>query len=131
MRHVQSQRAGHLAHGLDLRVAADAAHGNSHVDRGTDAGVEQVGFQINLAVGNRNHVGRDVGGNVARLRFDDRQRSQRTRAQFVVELGGAFQQARVEIEHVARKRFAAGRTPQQQRNFAVSLRVLRKIIVET
>src|SRR5580704_10476675 len=34
-------------------------------------------------------------------------------------------------EYVARKRLASGRTPQQQRNLAISLRVLRKVVVKT
>ena len=42
LRQVQPQRARHLPHGLDLRVAADAAHRESHVDRRADAAVEQI-----------------------------------------------------------------------------------------
>ena len=72
LRHVQTQRTSDLAHGLDLRVAADAADGNTDVDSGTNAGVEKVGFQINLAVGDGDHVGGNVGGNVSSLRFDYR-----------------------------------------------------------
>ena len=130
LRKVEPQRPGHLPHGFDLRVAADAAHRKTHVDRGPDAAVEQVGFEINLPVGNGNHVGRNVGRDVARLRLDDGQRGERARAQLVVQLRGALQQTRVEIEHVARKRFAPGRTAQQQRDFAVGLRVFRKVVVE-
>ena len=131
LRQVQAQSAGHLPHRLDLRIASDAAHGNSGVDRGADAAIEKVGFEEYLAVGDRNHVRRNVRGNVAGLRFDYRQRRQRTRAQRVVQFRGALQQARMQEENVAGKRFAAGRTPQQQRNLAVRLRVLRKVIVKT
>ena len=92
--------------------------------------VEQVGFEEDLAVGNRNHVGRNVRRNVARLRFDERQSGERTGAMFVVQLGGALQQAAVEIEHVAREGFAARRTAQQQRNFAIGRGVLGKIVVD-
>src|SRR5580658_831878 len=130
LRHVQAQRASHLSHGFNLRVAADAADGNADVDGGTNAGVEKVGFQINLAVGDGNHVGRDVSGDVTSLRFNYRQGSQRTRAELVIQLGGAFQQARVEIEHVARERFAAWRAAKQQGNFAIGLRVFGKIVVK-
>ncbi len=73
LRHIETQRTGHLPHGLDLRVAADAADGNTDVDRGAYARVEEVRFEINLAVGDRNHIRRNVGGDVAGLRFDDRQ----------------------------------------------------------
>ena len=51
--------AGNLTHGLDLRVAANAADGNADVDGGANAGVEKVGLEINLSVGNRNHVRRE------------------------------------------------------------------------
>ncbi len=47
-----------------------------------------------------------------------------------VQLRGALQQARVQVEDVARVRLAARRTPQQQRNLAVRLRVLRQIVVD-
>ena len=42
LRHVQTQRASNLPHGLDLRIAADAAHGNTNVDGGTNSGIEQI-----------------------------------------------------------------------------------------
>jgi hypothetical protein len=56
-------------------------------------GEEQVGFEEDLAVGDRDHVGRDVGRHVACLRFDDRQRGQRARAIGVIHLRRALQQA--------------------------------------
>ena len=42
-----------------------------------DAGEEQVGLQVNLAVGDRNHVGRNVRRHFAFQGFDHRQRRQR------------------------------------------------------
>src|SRR6202012_2649012 len=60
LRHVQSQRAGNLAHRFDLRVAADAADRNADVDGGTNTSVEQIGFEIDLAVGDRDDVRRNV-----------------------------------------------------------------------
>ena len=89
------------------------------VDRGADARVEQVRLQVDLAVGDRDDVGRDVGRHVAELRLDDRQRGERAAAQLVVQLRRALEQPRVEIEHVARIRLAARRPPQQQRELAV------------
>jgi hypothetical protein len=61
---------------------------------------------------------------------DNRQRGERSGAEFVVQFRGALQQAGVEIEHVTRKRFAARWAPQQKGNLAISLRVLGKIVVE-
>ncbi len=72
----QLQRAGDLLHGLDLGVAADTGDRDTGVDGRADAGVEQLGLQEDLAVGDGDDVGRDVGGNVARLRLDDGQSGQ-------------------------------------------------------
>ncbi len=119
LRQIQPQRSGHLPHGLDLRAAADAAYRKADVDGRPNIGVEQIRQQEDLAVGDRNHVGRNVGRNVAGLRFDDRQRRQRPAALFVVQFGGALQQPAMKVKHVAGIRFASGRTAQQQRNFAI------------
>ena len=45
----------------------DPGHGESDVDGGADALVEQLGLQEDLAVGDGDDVGRDVGGHVAGL----------------------------------------------------------------
>ena len=42
----------------------------------------------------------------------------------------AFQQTAVQVEHVARVRFAARRAAQQQRHLAVGLGVLGKVIID-
>ena len=119
LREVEPQRAGDLPHRLDLRRAADARHRVADVDGGTHALVEQIALQEDLAVGDRDDVGRDVRREVAGLRFDDRQRGERAAAELVVQLRGALQQARVQVEDVARVRLAARRTAEQQRNFAI------------
>ena len=109
---------------------ADARDREADVDRRPDALEEELRRQVDLAVGDRDHVGRNVRGEVAGLRLDDRQRRHRTAAEFVGELRGAFQQARVQVEDVARIGFAARRTAQQQRHLAVRLRVLGEIVVD-
>src|SRR3546814_1638351 len=62
----------------------------------------QPGLQEDLAVGDRDHVGRDVGRDVAGLGLDDGERGQRARAVGVIHLGRALEQARMQVEHVAR-----------------------------
>ena len=47
----------------------------------------------------------------------------------VRQAGGALEQAAVEIEHVARIRFAAGRALENQRNLAVGDGVLGEVVV--
>ena len=130
LREVEPQRAGHLPHRLDLRRAADARHRVADVDGRTHALVEEIRLQEDLAVGDRDDVGRDVRRQVARLRLDDRQRRQRPAAQLVVQLRRALEQTRVQVEDVARIRLAARRPAQQQRDLAVRLRVLRQVVVD-
>jgi len=45
-----------------------------------DALVEEIGFEEDLTVGDRNDVGRDVGRDVAGERLDDGQRGERALA---------------------------------------------------
>ena len=94
--------AGDLLHRLGLGRGTDARHRDADVQRGPLAGVEQVGLEEDLAVGDRDDVGRDVGGHVAGLRLDDRQRGQRAAAVLVVQARGALEQPAVEVEDVTR-----------------------------
>ena len=108
LREVEAQRAGHLAHRLDLRRAADARDRVADVDRRTDALVEQVALEEDLPVGDRDDVGRDVGREVARLRLDDRQRRQRSAA---VLLPSASRRARAGASAGRRRRPDTPRGP--------------------
>ena len=130
LRELEAQPAGHLLHRLGLRRAAHARHRDAHVDGGAHAGAEQVGLQEDLAVRDRDDVRGDVGGHVAGLRLDDRQRGERAAAQLVVQLHRALQQARVQVEDVARVGLAARRAAQQQRHLAVGVGVLGQVVVD-
>src|SRR5579862_1433271 len=127
---VEAQLAGHLLHGGGLGVAADARDADAGVDGGPDAGVEELGLEVDLAVRDRDDVRRDVGRHVRELGFDDGERRQRAAAQGVGALGGALQEARVDVEDVARVGFAAGRAAEQQRHLAVRPRVLGQVVVD-
>ena len=122
--------AGDLLGRLGLRRRADARHREADVHRGPDALVEQVRLEEDLAVGDRDDVGRNIGRDVVGLRLDDRQRGQRARAVVLVELGGALEQAGMQIEHVARIGLAARRAAQQQRHLAVGDRLLGEVVVD-
>ena len=76
LRQVGANTAGQVLDQLGLGRAADARNRDTGIDGGADTGVEQAGFQENLAVGDRNHVGRHEGRYVTGLRFNDGQRSQ-------------------------------------------------------
>ena len=58
------------------------------------------------------------------------QRGQRAAAQGVGELGGPLEQARVQVEDVARVRLAARWAPQEQRDGAVGLGLLGEVVVD-
>ncbi len=141
LRKVEADAAAELLDDLGLRGAADARHRDAGVDGGADAGVEQVGLEEDLAVGDRDHVGRDERGHVAGLRLDDRQRGERAGLALHGALGelldvlfvdarGALEQAAVEVEHVARIRLAARRTAQQQRDLAVRPGLLGQVVID-
>src|SRR3990167_1772830 len=69
---------GKLLDNLGLRSTTNTRYRNTSVHRRTNTGVEHRRFQEDLTVGDRNHVGRNERGNVASLRFDDRQCGQGT-----------------------------------------------------
>ena len=48
----------------------------------------------------------------------------------VVQMGCAFKQARMQVEDVARKRFASGRTSQQQGQLAIGARMMGEVVVD-
>ena len=126
---VELQGTRDALHRLDLRCATHSGHRHTHVDGWANARLEQVVLQIDLAIGDGNHVGWNVGSHVAGLGLDHRQCSQRSGSTLVAELGGAFQQTAVEVEHVAGVRFATRWTTQQQRHLAVGLGLLGKVVI--
>src|SRR5262249_15339542 len=124
------QRCAYLFHGLGRGRETYARYRETHVDRGANARVEQVGLEEDLAIGDRDHVGRNVSRDVARLGFNNGKRSERSAAQLVAYLRRALQQPAVKVENISGVRLASRRTPQQQRNFAVRNGVLGKVIVD-
>ena len=101
------------------RTPPTRRHRVADVDGGPDAGVEEVALQEDLAVGDGDDVGRDVGRDVAGLGLDDGQRGEAARALLVVQLRRALEQAAVQVEDVAGVGLASGRPPQEQRDLAV------------
>ena len=129
LREVQLHFAGHLFDRLDLRGGTDTADRKTDRNRRPHALVEQIGLEINLAVGDRDDVRRNVSRHVAGLRLDDRQRRERTAAEFFGHARAAFEQTRMQIKDVARIRFASGRALENERDLPVSDRVFRKIVI--
>ena len=80
LRVIEPQRAGRFAQRRRLGLAADAADTGADIDRRLLALVEQPRIQHDLPVGDRNQIGRDIGAQIAGIRFGDRQRGQRAAA---------------------------------------------------
>ena len=127
---VQTERAGHLLHALGLGSTAHTGNGHTNVNGGTHTLVEQVGFQEHLTVGDRDHVGRDEGRHIVGLGFDDGQSGHGTTTHIVGKLGGTFQQAGVQVEHVTGVCFPARRATQQQGDSTVGFGLLGQIIID-
>ena len=129
-REVEAQRAGLGLDGLRLGGTADARHGDADVDGGTLALEEQVRGQEDLTVGDGDHVGRDVGGDVAGLGLDDRQSRHGAAAVGLVHLHRALEQAAVQVEDVAGIRLASRRAVQRQGHLAVGDGLLGQVVVD-
>ncbi len=127
---VQAHRPGDLLHGLGLGRATHAGHADAHVDGRADALVEEVGLQVDLAVGDRDHVGRDERRHVTALGLDDRQGRHGAAAQLVGQLGGALQQAGVQVEHVPGVGLATRWAAQQQGHLAVGVGLLGQVVID-
>ena len=94
-----------------------------------------------MSVSNGNDVGRNEGGDVPCLGFDNRQGGERAGSAFYgavgetfdffgIDTGGTFQQTGVEVEDVARIGFASRRAFQQQRDLAVCPRLFGEVVID-
>ena len=80
LRELELQAARDPAHRRALGVAADPRDRDADVDRRAHAGVEEARLEVDLPVGDRDHVRRDVGRHVTGLGLDHRQSGQRPAA---------------------------------------------------
>ena len=124
-----SRSLPNLLHGFDLGGAAYTGYGKAYVDCRTDTGVEECGFQIDLAVGNGNNVGRNVGAYVACQGFNDRECCNGAAAQVFGKAGCTFQQSGMQIEYIARVCFTSRWTAEQQGHGTVCYGVLGEVII--
>ena len=133
--------AGDLLHERHLRGAAHPGDRDARAHGRADAGVEAVGLEEDLPVGDGDHVRGHEGGDIAGLGLDDRERRQGAGLALHFAVGdllhvlgvharGAFEQARVQVEDVARVGFAARRAAQQERDLAVGPGLLGEVVVD-
>lgn len=125
-----SQSKAHLLHGLGLGSGSDARDRQTDVDGRTDALVEQLGFQEDLSVSDGDDVGWNVGGHVAGLGLDDGQGGERASSEGGRHLGGALEQAAVQVENVTGVSLATWRATQQERHLTVGDGLLGQIVVD-
>ena len=128
LRVVEPQRLRRVAQRARLGLAADPADAGADVDRRLLPLVEQLGVEHDLAVGDRDQIGRDIGAEIAGVGLGDRQRGQRAAALFLGQLRGALQQPRMDIEDIAGIGLAAGRLARQQRDLAVAGGVFGQVV---
>ncbi len=113
-----------------LRLAAHPRDGAADIDRGEYARFEQGRREVDLAVCDRDQIGRNVGGDVLRFGLDDRQGGERSAAQFGAQTGRPLEQSGMDVEDVSGKGLASRGTPEQERQLAVGAGVLREIVVD-
>ena len=111
-----------------MRLAADAADAGPDVDRRLVAFLEQPRVKDDLAVRDRDQVGRYVGAQISGVQFGDRQGGQRSAAGGFRQLRGALQQPGMDVEHIARIGLAARRLAREQRDLAMRRRVLAHVV---
>lgn len=124
------QGTSDLLHGLKLGSGTDTRDGETDVDGRSDTLVEQLGLQEDLAVGNGNDVGGNVGRHVTTLGLNDGQGSHGTATVLVVELGGTLQQTGVQVENVTGVSLTSGGTTEQQGHLTVGNGLLGEIIID-
>ena len=112
------------------RLGTDTRDRLLDADRRADTQTEQHRIQINLTVGDTDHVGGDVRTQIVAQGLNNRQARQSTTTTAVVEATAPLQQTGVEEEDVRREGLTTGRLPQVQAQLTVSDSVLTKIIVD-
>ena len=91
--------------------------------------MEQIALQKDLAIGNGNNVGGNIGRHIPRLCFHNGQGRHAAAAQCIAQVCRALQQARMQIKHIAGIGLTAGAALQQQAEGSVGNGVLGKIVV--
>src|SRR5262249_54560775 len=107
---IETKRTRNLAHGFDLGFPTYARDRQAHVYGRANARVEKVAFEVDLAVGDRNDIGGDIGRHVPGLSLNDRQGSQRPPSSALIKLCRPLQQAGVKVENVSGISFPSRRS---------------------
>ena len=97
-----------------MRGGADAGDGEAHGDGRALALVGELGLEEDLFAGDGDDVDGDVGGDVPGLGLDDGEGGEGADVHFAVHLGGALEEAGLEVEDVAGVGLAARGTAEEE-----------------
>mmetsp|Transcript_33747 Transcript_33747/g.51760 ORF Transcript_33747/g.51760 Transcript_33747/m.51760 type:complete len:289 (-) Transcript_33747:301-1167(-) len=115
---------------LVLSGGTDTGHRKTDGNCWTLTLVEKFGFQEDLSVCNRNHIGRNVSGHITGLGFNHWKGSEGSSTVTAVHLSSTFEKTRMQIKHITRVSFTTWRTTKKKRHLTVCNSLLGKIIVE-
>lgn len=124
------QGTSDLLHGLDLGGGTDTRDGKTDVDGRADTLVEELSLEEDLAVGDGNDVGGNVGRHITTLGLNDGEGSHGTATVGLVELGGTLEKTRVEVEDITGVSLTTGGTTEQKRHLTVGNGLLGQIVVD-
>ncbi len=137
----QANPTAELFDDLGLGGATNPGYRKPGVDGRADAGVEEVGLQEDLPIGDGDDVGGHEGGYVTGLGLDDGQGGQgaglaldlaigQLLHMFRVDPRGAFEQTGMQVEDIARIGLTTRRTPQQQGDLSIGPGLLGQVVVD-
>jgi len=118
-----------LLHGLDLGGGTDTGHRKTDVDGWANTLVEEFSFEENLAIGDGDDIGGDVGRHITSLSLDNREGGKGAGTVVLVHLGCTLEETRVKIEDITGISLTTWGTSEQQGHLTVSDGLLGEIVV--
>lgn len=110
---------------IRLRGRTNTGDGKTDVNSWADTAEEQFSLQEDLAISDRDDVGRNVSRHVSTLSLDDRKSSQGASAKLLAHFRSTLEETRMEIEDITRVRLTARRTTKKKRHLTIRNGLLR------
>ena len=127
---LELEGTGELLHGLDLGGGSDTGHGKTDVDGRSDTLMEELGLEEDLAVGDGDDIGGDIGGHITSLGLNDGEGSQGAGTVALVHLGCALEETRMEIEDITWVSLTTGGSSEEQGHLTVGNGLLGQIVID-
>jgi len=119
-----------LLHGLDLSGGSDSGDGKTDVNGWSDTSVEELGFQEDLSISDRDNVSWDISGHITSLGLNNWESGQRTTTVVLVHLSGSLEESGMEIEDISWIGLSAWWSSKKKRHLSVSDGLLGKIVID-